>query len=381
MLLEVIKMSKVKFSDVVVRANTKEDRHNTDLEFYVGGEHIDTDEVVIEKRGLIAGSTIGPMFYFGFKAGQVLFVSRNPHLRKAGMVTFDGICSEKTFVLETKDESVLLQRYLPFILQSDHFWSYAEAHKSGSVNFFTNWSTLAEYEFDLPSIHKQQELANILWAMTDARMAYKRQIYATDELVKSRFLEIFGNPVSNEMRWPSKPLKDVAPEVSPALPVEEKYWWLNLDMIETYSGAIINKIYATTEEIGNSTSTFDNTMVLYSKLRPYLNKVVVPDGYGYATTELVGMRPNIKVLNKYFLFNILRGDDFVDYANGISGGSQMPRMPIKNLRTFQCILPPMELQEEFVSFSAMCDRSKAEIETSMKKLTVAYKSVLAENFA
>ena len=73
-------MSKVKFSDVVVRANTKEDRYNTDLEFYVGGEHIDSDEVLIEKRGLIAGSTIGPMFYFGFKAGQVLFVSRNPHL-------------------------------------------------------------------------------------------------------------------------------------------------------------------------------------------------------------------------------------------------------------------------------------------------------------
>lgn len=374
-------MSKVKFSDVVVRANTKEDRHNTDLEFYVGGEHIDTNEVVIEKRGLIAGSTIGPMFYFGFKAGQVLFVSRNPHLRKAGMVTFDGICSEKTFVLETRDESVLLQRYLPFILQSDHFWSYAEAHKSGSVNFFTNWSTLAEYEFDLPSIHKQQELTDILWAMTDARMAYKRQMYATDELVKSRFLEMFGNPVSNEMRWPSKPLKEVAPEISPTLPNEENYWWLNLDMIETYSGAIIKKVYATTEEIGSSTSTFDSTMVLYSKLRPYLNKVVVPDGYGFATTELVGMRPDTKILNKYFLFNILRGDDFVDYANGISGGSQMPRMPVKNLRTFQCILPPMELQEEFVSFSAICDRSKAAIEASMKKLTAAYKSVLAENLA
>ena len=191
-------MSKVKFSDVVVRANTKEDRHNTNLEFYVGGEHIDTDEVVIEKRGLIAGSTIGPMFYFGFKAGQVLFVSRNPHLRKAGMVTFDGICSEKTFVLETKDESVLLQRYLPFILQSDHFWSYAEAHKSGSVNFFINWSTLANYEFELPSIQKQQELADVLWAMTETRLSYKRLISVTDEIVISRFHEMFGNITARE---------------------------------------------------------------------------------------------------------------------------------------------------------------------------------------
>lgn len=373
-------MSRVKFSDVVIRANTKEDRHNTDLEFYVGGEHIDSGEVVIEKRGLIAGSTIGPMFYFGFKSGQVLFVSRNPHLRKAGMATFDGICSEKTFVLETKDETVLLQCYLPFVLQSDRFWTYAETHKSGSVNFFTNWSTLADYEFDLPSIQKQQEISNILWALTETRIAYKKQLVATDELVKSRFIEMFGDPITNEMQWPTMPLKDVAPEISPSIPNEQRYWWLNLDMIESYSGNIISKVYASIEEIGSSTSTFDDTMVLYSKLRPYLNKVIVPDGYGYATTELVGMRPNAEKLNKFFLFNLLRGDDFVAFANGISGGSQMPRMPVKVLRNFQCILPPMELQEQFVAFSSLCDKSKAEVETSLKKLTIAYKSILAENF-
>ena len=128
-------MSLVKFSDVVQRANTKEDKDNTDKIYYVGGEHIDSNNVLITERGIIKGSTIGPMFYFGFKAGQVLFVTRNPHLRKAGWVDFDGICSEKTFVLETKDENVLCQRFLPFILQSDHFWDYCEANKSGSVNF------------------------------------------------------------------------------------------------------------------------------------------------------------------------------------------------------------------------------------------------------
>lgn len=181
---------KVKFSDVVRRANTKEDKDNTDKVFYVGGEHIDSNEVLITKRGIIAGSTIGPMFYFGFKAGQVLFVSRNPHLRKAGMVDFDGICSEKTFVLETIDENILLQRYLPFILQSDHFWSYAESNKSGSVNFFINWSTLAKYEFELPSIAKQKELSDLLWAINDTKLAYRKMLIATDELVKSQFIAL-----------------------------------------------------------------------------------------------------------------------------------------------------------------------------------------------
>lgn len=169
---------------------------------------------------------------------------------------------------------------------------------------------------------------------------------------------MFGDPIVNNKNWSTKPIKEVAPECSPEIPIEDEYWWLNLDMIESNTGVLIEKVIAPKSDIGNSTSTFDNTMVLYSKLRPYLNKVFVPDGYGYATTELVGLKPDSKVLNKYFLFNLLRGDDFLSFANGLSAGSQMPRMPMKELRNFECILPPIELQERFVTFYKQSDKSK-----------------------
>lgn len=372
-------MGIVKFKDVVCRANTKEDRFNTEKIYYVGGEHIDSNNVLITQKGLIEGSTIGPMFYFGFKEGQVLFVTRNPHLRKAGLVTFDGICSEKTFVLETKDESVLLQKYLPFVMQSNHFWNYMEAHKSGSVNFFINWSTLAEYEFDLPSIERQQEIADLLWSINDTKVAYEKMIDATNELVKSQFIEMFGDPVLNDKGWPTKPMKQVAPEYRASIPEEESYWWLNLDMIESFSGTIIEKVIEQKSNIGNSTAPFDNTMVMYSKLRPYLNKVTVPDGYGYATTELVGLKPDGNVLNKYFLFNLLRGDQFVKYAVGLSAGGQMPRMPMKEFRQFECILPPMELQEQFVELYKQSDKSKFELQKAIANLKQLQRTIIEEN--
>ena len=351
-------MARVKLCDVIVRANTKVDKDNTDLIYYVGGEHFESGNVTVENKGLIAGSTIGPMFYYGFRRGQFLLVSRNPHLKKAGVVDFDGICSEKTFVLETADPSVLLPEYLPFVLQNDAFWDYAVEHKHGSTNFFINWSTLANYEFELPSLEVQKRISKLAWAAHNLKKSYRKQLVATDELVKSQFIEMFGNPITNNKQWPTQPLKKVAPEHTPQIPSVEKYWWLNLDMIESYSGIVIEKVYAERSEIGSSTSTFDDTMVLYSKLRPYLNKVVVPEDFGYATTELVGLKPDSSVLNKYFLFNLLRGDDFVSYANGISGGAQMPRMPVKALREFECILPPMELQEQFVALSEQSDKSK-----------------------
>lgn len=127
------------------------------------------------------------MFYYGFKAGDFLLVSRNPHLKKAGVVGFDGICSEKTFVLATANSEVLLPEYLPFILQNDTFWEYAYQHRHGSTNTFINWSTLANYEFELPNIEIQRKLAEILWAINDTMESYKRLILATDELVKSKF--------------------------------------------------------------------------------------------------------------------------------------------------------------------------------------------------
>ena len=169
---------------------------------------------------------------------------------------------------------------------------------------------------------------------------------------------MFGDPVLNDKGWLTKPMKQVAPEHRASIPEEESYWWLNLDMIESFTGTIIEKVIEQKSNIGNSTAPFDNTMVMYSKLRPYLNKVTVPDAYGYATTELVGLKPDGKVLNKFFLFNLLRGDQFVKYAVGLSAGGQMPRMPMKEFRQFECILPPMELQEKFVEFYKQSDKSK-----------------------
>ena len=187
---------------------------------------------------------------------------------------------------------------------------------------------------------------------------------------------MFGDPVYNTMDWPTKPIKDIAPESNACIPEENEYWWLNLDMIESYSGMLVDKVIEKADAIGNSTHAFDSSMVLYSKLRPYLNKTIVPDGYGYATTELVCLKPNPVELNKYFLFNLLRGDCFLDFATKCSSGAQMPRMPMRMLREFPCILPPMELQNKFVEFSEQSDKSKFEIQKTIDSTTDLIKSVL-----
>lgn len=173
---------------------------------------------------------------------------------------------------------------------------------------------------------------------------------------KSQFIEMFGNPVTNNKGWNTLPIKDVAPETSSLEKQTGKVWILNLDMIESNTGKVVEKVFENDSNL-LSVAPFDEGNVLYSKLRPYLNKVVIPDGKGYATTELVPLRPNQKLLNLTFFSHLLRGDDFVTYANSISTGTKMPRMPLNDLRKFQCILPPMEKQNEFEEIAHQADKS------------------------
>lgn len=173
----------------------------------------------------------------------------------------------------------------------------------------------------------------------------------------SQFIEMFGNPVANNRNWPILPIAKVAPEKPSKNRQSGKVWILNLDMIESDTGKVINKIYDNDTNLV-SVAPFDEGNILFSKLRPYLNKVVIPNDKGYATTELVPLRPDISKLNLIFLSNLLRSDSFVNYANSISSGTKMPRMPLTDLRKFECILPPITMQKEFAAIVEQADKSK-----------------------
>ena len=217
-----------------------------------------------------------------------------------------------------------------------------------------NQTSFSELKIELPPYNEQMKFVSI------AQQADKSEFVGC----KSQFIEMFGNPVTNTKGWKTAKIKDVAPEMPSKEQLSGKIWLLNLDMIESNTGRIIEKVY---EDVENALSvqSFDEGNVLFSKLRPYLNKVVIPDEPGMATTELVPLRPEPSKLHKVFLSHLLRGNQFVNYANDIAGGTKMPRMPLTELRNFDCILPPMDKQLEFVFIAEQVDKS--EFKLSMGK--------------
>ena len=320
------------------------------FEIFVGLEHYDAGEPVITRFGSTANLESSVKHFI---EGDILVARRNVYLKRAGVVKFEGVTSGDSIVLRVKDECY--KDIIPFILNTEEFWDYAEQNSDGTMSKRLAPDVLLEYECDIPDNHK--DIAKKLWAAYELKEAYKKMIAATDEMVKSQFIEMFGNPVANNKGWNSMPIKKVAPEEPSKEKQTGNVWILNLDMIECHTGKIIDKVY---DEDTNllSVAPFDEGNVLYSKLRPYLNKVVIPNGKGYATTELVPLRPNQEYLNLTFFSYLLRGDDFVNYANTISSGTKMPRMPLNDLRNFLCIVPPMDKQLEFEEIVHQADKSK-----------------------
>lgn len=148
------------------------------------------------------------------------------------------------------------------------------------------------------------------------------------------------------MNWQKAPLKLVAPGIpsKAKLPPAEPVWLLTLDQIESNTGRIVDKKTGPPSEAGSSTNIFDESNVLYSKLRPYLNKVICPNERGIATTELVPLRPLEGVLERRFLTYYLSSSHFLNFANLAVAGVKMPRIIMAKFWKHEIPLPPYSEQ-------------------------------------
>ena len=127
--------------------------------------------------------------------------------------------------------------------------------------------------------------------------------------------------------------------------ISDKNWLLNLDMVQQQTGKILAYNYVTANELCGSIIGFDNNVVLYSKLRPNLNKVVLPDKYGFCTSELLPLLPDSKQLNREYLAWFLRSDSFVNWAATKTAGAKMPRLGTKELLSKEIPLPDLPTQQ------------------------------------
>ncbi len=264
---------------------------------------------------------------------------------------------------------VVIPKFIFYSFKSQYFREQVASYRKDAVNQSSiSVGDLKKIQIAVPSISTQRRIVAELDLLSGIIEKKNAQLRTLDELANTIFYEMFGNPVLNDKAWASEKMKDIAPQkaYSGHIPTNNgMQWLLNLDMVESKTGKIIEKVLFSSADIGNSTTTFNEDNILYSKLRPYLNKVVIPDEPGYCTSELVPLLPKKGVINRIFLAYLLRSKFFVDYINTRVAGAKMPRVTMSDFWGFDIIIPPLKLQESFAEKISAIEKQKSLIRTSL----------------
>lgn len=158
----------VKLGDVVTKRE-ENDKTNVKNRFdrFLKVVHFDKETLHIKRwSSQEAGDVLNPTFWKVFRKGQILFPTRNPHLRRTGLASFDGICGEKTLTLQPNID-FLIPEFIPFLFHSESFYAHTTAAIVGSTNPHVRWRDVSKYEFLLPPKDQQAQLAKLLWAMDE----------------------------------------------------------------------------------------------------------------------------------------------------------------------------------------------------------------------
>ena len=375
-------MSKVKFGDIVREVKVNVDRENNPYEFYVAGDHMDSEDLTIRRKGRFDTDDVGPAFTRIFRPGQILYGSRRTYLKKVAVADFEGICANTTFVLESKDPNVFCQELLPFIMLSDEFSKWSIGHSKGSTNPYVLFSDLAGYEFNLPSIEEQKVLADKLWAAYKVKESYRQLLSTTDEMLKAKFQEMFGDGKY------SVRLDSVCELFVDGDWIESKDQSTEgIRLVQTGNvgeGVYIDKadkakfINEETFRRLNCTEIFSGDILISRLPDPIGRACVLPKNLGRTITAvdctIIRLKKE-KMLQSFFIANTLTPSYTKQIYSFILGTTRM-RISRNNLASIQIACPPIEEQKRFDEIYIQAEATKASLRASIEAIDRVIRSFI-----
>ena len=377
-------MAKYRFEQIAINSTEKKKPVEEDRFTYLGLEHLDSGSLKVTRFG----SDVAPIGEkLVMRKGDVLFGKRRAYQKKVAIAPFDGIFSAHGMVLRPNVE-VIDPDFFPLFISSDYFLDAAIKISVGSLSPTINWRDLKTLEFELPDLATQRKLAETLWSINDTMETYKKLIAATDELVKSQFMEQFGLPDNNVKGYPLGRIGDVVSDVhygtSAKASDNGKYVYIRMNNI-TYEGALdlsdIKRIDVADSEIENYIVRYGDVLFNRTNSRDLVGKTCVFDRKNpmIIAGYIIRLRMNGLVLPEYLsLFMNTRYAKKLLFSMA-KGAVGQANINAKELQDISIIIPPIDEQREFLTLVRQSDKSKFELEKALSELTATYKRIIAEN--
>ena len=288
-------------------------------------------------------------------------------------------------------EAVITTRLLYHILTSDQFLKQKDQHSSGATQKAITNAGLKKIMISVPSPDEQDPIAAELDKVSDLNAKRRQQLAKLDELVKSRFIEMFGDPVDNDRQWPTRALDGVCTTIVDCPHSTPSYTSENTGYM-CIRTSIVKKNRILWDEIEYIPENEYKQRI--QRKRPKKGDIVYTrEGAILGIAAMIdrecdvalGQRsmllsPNTSKCLPQFLSTAMNFDSFLRKALGGVSGSASPHINVGDIKAFEIILPPIEQQAQFAVFVEQTDKSKLAIQKSLEKLEILKKALMQKYF-
>ena len=256
-----------------------------------------------------------------------------------------------------------------------------------NTGYNRHFKWLKEIEIPLPDETEQQKIVDILDKISELIAMRKEQLAKLDQLVKSRFVEMFGDTVLNPFGWEKELLGRIC-DVRDGTHDSPQYFDIGFPLVtsKNVTGGIIDLtdcslICEKDFSKINERSKVDMGDIIMPMIGTVGKPVVVDiePNFAIKNVSLIKFKSDSKVLNIY-IRALLQSDYFDDTVlSKVRGGTQK-FISLGDIRNLEILVPPLELQEQFAAFVEQTDKSKLAIQQSLDKLELLKKSLMQEYF-
>ena len=346
-------MGTFKFDEIAFNSTEKKKPVDEDKYTYLGLEHLDPDSIYVTRYGADVAPKGDKLV---MKKGDVLFGKRRAYQKKVAIAPFDGIFSAHGMVLRPK-EDVIDKNFFPMFIKSDYFLDAAIKISVGSLSPTINWRDLKELKFELPSLEEQRKLADVLWAIYDMKDKYKKLISATDELVKSQFIEMFGKEEK------SVPLKECGIIVTGGTPSKKKqeyykskdiHFYKPNDCPEDHVKYLSESEEYISEEARSVADVFKPGTILVTCIGT-IGKIGILTEEGTCNQQINAIIPDGRCISEYVANAIWVKKHELEQK---SNATTVTIINKTSFSEFEIPMPSLDKQRQFVDFVQQSDKSK-----------------------
>lgn len=326
------------------------------------------------------------------KSGDIVFARIGATTGKSHMITNPPNAVFASYLIRVRAGEKLEPGFLIQFFQSHGYWQQVDANKHANLKKGVNGSILSELLLPLPPLPEQKKIAHILSTVQRAIQAQERIIQTTAELEKALMHKLFTEGLHNERQkqteigpipasWEVVRFEEGVSikngQVDPKQEPFDEMLHVGSENIESDTGKLMKLQTNSDLNISSGNYHFTADDVLYSKIRPYLNKVALPEFEGTCSADMYPLRPNSHFTRK-FLFYYLLSDSFKKTAISFQDRTGIPKINRAQLGSIQLACPSKEEQCEIAGALASCGSQRNVAQHKRETLQDLFRTLLHE---